>query len=676
MVEYVDNWGEYKIEKRLALHKKYTVCVGRGKYTKRFLDCGCGFDIETTNINNGDSHTAYMYHWQFSLDEKVYMGRTWDSFTRFLKVINESLKTHPERGKNKKNPPKLIVWVANLGFEFQFLRKRFPVTRIFAKKKREPLTVDILDCIQFRDCLPISGGGLAYLAKNFCKTKKLSGDLDFSVIRNSKTPLTEKEQQYCINDVVILSEWGKYIINEYIRKQDYIPLTKTGILRHDVKKGVTADDYNAVRLCMPSEKLYHQMMRWLFRGGVSHANLFHVEQTLKNIGGDDYTSSYPAVMNQCYFPMSKFTKLKDSETVFEKLDTHCCMLLVTFYKITATTQHSIESESKCIRMSDEKIIDNGRLRYADFVTVFITELDFESYKLFYKWENYKLHAAYTAVRGKLPDYLLNVLNSEYVGKAELKRAGKDKTPEYAIKKTKVNSAYGMCVTKIYTEEIDYIENEWISKKVDKTYQQIISKLFLLPQWGIWITAHARHRLLNTIYKIGVDAVQYDTDSIYSKNREKYAHIFEEWNTEIKKQNMQLFPDQPLLWDLGEWDYMGNFEKFKTLGAKRYIKTQNGETDVIVAGLPKGVLQKYCDEKGVDIYDYFSDKMILNTEYANKNTHCYNDDEHSEKVVDSFGNAEFMHEYSSTAIYSAQFTLNMTAEFLALLQTIKEMRNIE
>ena len=40
----------------------------------------CGFDIETTNVLQGDKHLGFMYHWQFSLAGKgsayIFMGRT------------------------------------------------------------------------------------------------------------------------------------------------------------------------------------------------------------------------------------------------------------------------------------------------------------------------------------------------------------------------------------------------------------------------------------------------------------------------------------------------------------------------------------------------------------------------------------------------------------------------
>ena len=189
---------------------------------KKYLLIGCGFDIETTKMEKN----SYMYHWQMSYGNSVFLGRTWESFIDLIYKIKEKLKL-------KKNE-RLLMYIANLSFEFQFLRKRLPITDIMAKAKRNPIMLEIDGFIEVRDALAITGTNLATLAKNYCTTQKLVGDLDYSILRNSKTEMTEKEKEYCINDVVILKEFSEYIFNLY-GQQRFLPLTKTGILRNIVK---------------------------------------------------------------------------------------------------------------------------------------------------------------------------------------------------------------------------------------------------------------------------------------------------------------------------------------------------------------------------------------------------------------------------------------------------------
>lgn len=225
--------------------------INKGKHSKSYHICYCGFDIETTNIP--DEKRAYMYHWQFSVNDYVIMGRTWKEFLQLLDLLKKYLDLS---GKYR-----LIIWVANLSFEFGFFRKWVNVTYLFAKEMQKPLLVEVDNCIEFRECLSISGGSLAYLAKTYTKTQKLKGDLDYNILRNSKTPLIEKEKAYCINDVRILSEWSKYIFNKYIIPEKYIPLTKTAIVRKKVKKGVTKEIRKAIRICFPETlKMYNLMM--------------------------------------------------------------------------------------------------------------------------------------------------------------------------------------------------------------------------------------------------------------------------------------------------------------------------------------------------------------------------------------------------------------------------------
>ena len=178
---------------------KFTT-IGKGKYKHKYLELHCAFDIETSTLV--EEKRAYMYIWQFQINEHTIIGRTMLQFIDFLEQVKKRLYVPGVR---------LIVWVANLGFEFQFIRKYFEISEMFAKKKREPLKFLLNDFFEFHDALAISGGSLEQLAKDYTQTKKLVGDLDYSIMRNYKTLLSEKELDYCINDVVILKEFSEYI---------------------------------------------------------------------------------------------------------------------------------------------------------------------------------------------------------------------------------------------------------------------------------------------------------------------------------------------------------------------------------------------------------------------------------------------------------------------------------
>ncbi len=144
-----------------------------------------GFDIETTNINK----LGIMYKWQLSLNTHVISGRTYDQFIETLNIIKKYYRLSNEKH--------IIIWVANLGYEWQFIRKWLNVTDYFFKDSRKPLYIVHDNCIEFREALGFVGNSLKSLAKSICNTQKLDGDLDYNMLRNKNTILSEQEERYC-----------------------------------------------------------------------------------------------------------------------------------------------------------------------------------------------------------------------------------------------------------------------------------------------------------------------------------------------------------------------------------------------------------------------------------------------------------------------------------------------
>lgn len=639
------------------------VNIRGGRKPINYLMLYSGFDIETTNMS--DTKHAYMYIWQLALNDMVLLGRTWDEFTLVIRILEEY--------NNLCSSKRIIIWIANLSFEFQFIRKRFNFTKIFAKEQRNPLYAIIDGSIELRDPLPISGGSLSQLAKDYTITQKLVGDLDYSIIRNSKTSVKGVELQYCINDVVILKEWSEFVFKTYIIPQKYIPLTKTAILRRKVKDKAPKGVSDAIFACMPSEKLYHLMMKYLFRGGYVHANICNTDIILHDVTSLDLTSSYPAQMNHGYYPMGKFYRINniDSEKFNKLIEKDCCMMVITFFDIKSTTNHSIESSFKCIELVNPTL-DNGRVASADKMTVFINEIDYSLYCMYYNWDRMDIQVFYHTIRGRLPMYILDVLNEAYYNKAILKQSGKKNTTEYAIAKSNVNSAYGMTVTRMVEREVTYSDDEWGYDDSNFCYYDEVQKLVLLPQWGIYVTSHARFALLSNVYKIscnssGVidDVVYNDTDSIKLLNYDKHKHIIDEYNAKIIAKNKKLFSD-PIFYDLGTFDNEGTYDRFKTLGAKRYISEKNGEIEQTIAGLPKHILAEYCESNKLDVFKFFTSGMTLDVMFSGKLTTSYNDEPHSEDV-----GGVVMSELSSVCLYNIPFRMSLDKYYIEMINELRK-----
>ena len=658
--DLIENPKEYiKPIKLFALHS-------RGKNECRYFQLYCGFDIETYTVPS--NHNAYMYIWQLSIfgtENYAVLGRKWYEFKQVIEALKKTLSLNSKR--------RIIIGVANLGYEFQFLRHQYKWSKIFAKELRQPIYAIMEDIIEFRDVLQITGGNLAQLAKEYTETQKLIGDLDYSIPRNSKTKLTDEELQYCINDVVIVAEFMKYLFETYIIPQKFIPLTKTGLLRRQVKKGCSYNAKLEIFRCYPKDySFYKKLMLYCFRGGYTHGNIIYMNMIIKELDGFDIISSYPyAMMAYNGFPNSPLLK-EDISLFYERIKTHCVIFHAIFYELESTTPHTIESYSKCVEVSKNVVIDNGRIRYCDYCEVWLTELDYFLYEKYYKWSKIEIIEMYTSIKGRLPQYLLKPLWEAYEKKARLKAEKKSNTTEYALYKSYVNSAYGMTVTRLTEKEIALDDNnEWIIEN-NFNYEEEKRKAFLLPQWGIYVCAYSRYRLLEMLYKIQKDGkyegIYCDTDSI--KCVGDYNKLFENENKKIentmKKVCNMYNLDFSVFHDLGSWEKEFSKVKGKFLGAKRYIITdENGNTKATIAGLPKKSFMEYCKKYNKNPYDVFNDNMMMDIEVSFKNASCYNDLPHYDIVE-----GEKMMELSSVGIFPIEFTMNVNDYYLNQIEILK------
>lgn len=211
-----------------------------------FVNSPAAFDIETSSFYDHDVKCAITYEWTFGIGYikdgefrrlKTY-GRTWEQFKLLLGVVKEILGIYDKR--------RLVVYVHNLPYEWQFMRKHFSWTKVFFIDQRKPVYAICDMGIEFRCSLKLSGKSLANTANDLLKYKaqKMVGDLDYSLIRTPNTPLTQTELGYCEADVeVILC----YIQEKIEQEGDItrIPLTKTGYVRRYCKSA-----------CFPESEVY------------------------------------------------------------------------------------------------------------------------------------------------------------------------------------------------------------------------------------------------------------------------------------------------------------------------------------------------------------------------------------------------------------------------------------
>ena len=667
-----------------------------------YLNIPISFDIETSSFYEGIAKKAIMYIWTCNVNGTTFIGRTWKQFTQLLDLMTEVF------GLIKYNK-RCLIYVHNLEYEFQFMRKWFDWHDIFADDKRQPLYAVTKGGIEFRCSYRLSGYSLAKLADElrYYKTKKMVGDLDYYVIRHSNTPLTEKEMKYCTQDTQVVV---CYIQEEIDKNGDiaHIPYTKTGYVRRYCQDECLAihkqnDDVSRLkglkyRDVMQSLTLtydQYKMCKAGFQGGFTHANINYVNETLHDVGSIDFTSSYPFTMMAQYFPMSspREVEIHDMKDLEFYLSSYCCLFQVQFTNLRPlTTIENPISSSRCSYLEGYHI-NNGRVIDAKILETTITELDFDIYRNFYAWDDIRVGKFLVFYRGYLPTSLVKCLVKFYKDKTTLKGvAGKEE--EYLQGKAMLNSAYGMAVTDIVRDDLEYHQemytNEWqVGSETPvsqlKRYNTNPSRFLYYP-WGVWVTAHARHNLFKGIKAFGSDYVYSDTDSIKAINMDRHQDFIKNYNLHVREQlekaadfhgiPMSDFEPETIKGEkklIGVWDFEGTYDKFKTLGAKRYLVQKGKDIEFTVAGVNKKAIKEYMLETyGLDgVFDAFTRSLDIPAGRTGKLTHTYIDREWQGEIVDYLGERFPYYEKSSIHLEPAPFKISMLDAFWDYMCGIKQ-----
>lgn len=615
---------------------------------------------------------ATMYIWMLSVDEVVYYGRTWKEFVQFLDKLEKNCK------KRK------IIFVHNLSFEFQFFCTQLKIKEVMSRTSRKVMTCTLADYnIQFRCSLYMTNVKLAKLPEIFgLSVEKMVGDLDYSKMRHSLTPLTDKELAYCEHDCLVIYEYIKTELLTYERV-DKIPITSTGKVRKELQKLVMKDmKYRRiVRESINTRPSVYNMLIEAFAGGYTHANYIYSDEVISNVDSYDETSAYPYVLVTHRFPSKVFSET--NITTVEDMDRQYAYLVrVTFYNIRCKYYNNFISSSKCNNIVNATY-DNGRIIRADEISITLTDVDFRFICDTYDYDYYIINQAYESLYNYLPDKYINFVLDKYVNKTQFKGV-KGKELEYMKEKNKFNSLYGMTVTNMVRDDVFYDNDAgWYEKPLTDTniFEKLLEeqkKSFLSFSWGVWCTAYARDNLLRRVIALDDHVVYCDTDSIklvqgYDKS------IFEKYNKSVEDKikyvaNLLKIPfDRYCPADSkGRTHLLGVFEcetdagrnvtydKFITQGAKKYAVEKDGEIEITVSGVPKS------GAKCLHSLEEFRDDLVFDYKYTNKNTLMYNDNQAPFDLVDYNGVKYTVTDKSGVCLLPTTYKLGKALEYSNLL----------
>lgn len=644
---------------------------------ERYANVVATFDIETTTIKESECKFfkrdfGFMYIWQFYIEGYCCMGRYWDEYVEFIEKLTTRLF-----GK------RLVIWVHNLPFEFQFMRNYFKWSEVFAMDRREVVRAVSGYC-EYRCSYKLTNMGLE---KFLQKTKgvtfiKQSGKkFNYRKKRFATTELTEDELGYCFCDVAGLFQGIKTLLED----DDLcsIPMTSTGYVRREFRERCLENPaYKQHMRKIALDSITYTLCREASRGAIAGSNHLHTNRTIPEVDSFDIKSSYPYQMATKYYPQSRFIRYQakyGTEKFETLLNTMCCIIVWECKDLRLKHWESIPyiSKAKC-RAVEGCRTANGKVYLSKRIGMCCTELDFQIIREHYRFDpdSVVIHELWCAQRGMLAKPFREYLMYMFQQKTNLE----DGDPYlYAKYKNKINASFGMMLTDILNPTIEFnnkgtkVDEVWTKEEIVDIDKELLSYYknrgsFLSYQHGVWVLAHGRDDLVKGMNIVGDDIVQVDTDSV--KACDDYTEEFELLNQKIID-NAENFDVKPYSIKNGEKHYLGvwehegregcvTYEEFRTLGAKKYAVVEDNKITTTVSGLSKSA-GKWFDTNGG--LDSFKPGTIVPCEESGRTSSIYNDLVEPVTIVCC---GELVNLGSNIAINDVEYTLGITSEWLLMI----------
>lgn len=667
-----------------------------------YYDLAVSFDIETTTIENTEKPFAFMYQWQYCIEDYVFMGKTWDEFMEFSTILSHELDLSINQFDGNLLGRSLVCYVFNLSFEFTFAYAFMGelINPLFTDAYA-PLVVPTALGITYKCAYRLTNKSLEKFTKDV-PHHKLAGDLDYSIIRTPiyndvKNGLNDLELAYCYNDVKGLSEALRHRLESDPKYNiANIPTTSTGYVRKDCRRSMRKNPkckslFQQTRL---TPHLY-ELCRFAFRGGNTHANARYTDRLIgiNNFGvihHRDITSSYPFQIMTKGFPVSEFEIYNPEKStyfykdgLFEKLnklsDKWCFLIKFKIYDFEYIGNYGVPYIAKAktfTRIADKEEIktDNGRIYSAPLAMLVMTEIDMLLTLRNYKYSKIEIMEVYRSRKGLLPYELRRVCLEYYKKKCELS-GSKDPAILYERARSKelLNAIYGLLCMKIDRIEYKFEDGNYIpihhplEEMLNKFYEADSS--FLPYQYALWVTAHARADLDAGCKLIGdapnADLLYIDTDSVFY-----YGDLedeFEELNAKIKalaeKHGATAKNKKGEEFPAGIWTKEPDCLYFKTLGAKKYILSEDGKNiQTTISGVSKKIGAEFFNKHG---FDAFTNSTIIpvsgkvSAHYNTEPPHYI--DVNGVKILTA----------SNIALINASYTINIKNDYRTFIDYIQK-----
>lgn len=491
--------------------------------------------------------------------------------------VGNDIETFFERIKKEANP---YIYFHNLKFDGEFILY-YLMTHDFEyvesnEKRNKTFSTLISDMglfyqievyfevgkktkkVTFIDSLKIINQSVESMPKTF-KIPENKLEIDYNEPREVGHKLTEEEEAYVKNDVVIVAKALKYLFDMGLTK-----MTAGSNALSEYKEIMKLNRFR--NLYKPLNYEIDKDIRRAYRGGFTYLNPVYKNKEVKEGEVLDVNSLYPSVMYKEMLPFGE-PFFYEGKYVEDKVYPLYIQRLTCSFKIKEGKIPTIQIKHSRF-VDNEYLLDSGIEPVALTLTSVDLKLFLEQYDV---WDlHYESGWKFKAMRGLFTEYIdkwIKVKNEATIsGNKGIRQ----------VAKIMLNSLYGKFATSLDVQEkIPYLENDIVKYKLG---EKETKDGVYLPM-GAFITAYARDKTIRTsqaikdysIKKYGVDMYCYsDTDSIH---------------TILPIEELKMFCEIDDV-KLGAWKHESHFTRAKFIRQKTYLEEINGEIQITCAGLPQ------------------------------------------------------------------------------------------
>ena len=638
-------WSDYDYS---HLYDIITGYQRHGNQTQTYNDIIIMADTETSKSPEPDNDENHIVAWTISA--RAY---NCNLFTLWGQKPTHMIECMTRLAQNMHGHTTIFFW-HNLSYDWQFIKKfcfdkwGYPIHQLNTKPLY-PINIEFENGITFHDSLILAQRSLEKWAVDMAvEHQKAVGFWNYDKIRNQNTQLTIDELIYIEHDTLAGVECLDAMRIQLNKKSWQLPFTATGIVREDIYKlGKLNRAKDRFYRAVPTFEQYLKL-EFCFHGGFVHANRDEIG-FINPAECYDIASSYPFVMLSEKLPCERFTHIPDCkiDNIFRQSSDYAFMFKLVLVKPQLKSENIVMPAlqfSKCVK-SINAILDNGRVLTADYIEIYLTDIDAQIIMQQYDYLAHICVDVWTARKDYLPRWLTDYIYNLFVQKCQLK--GGDPVA-YSIAKSRINSIYGLTVQHSIRDNIleDYATGEYDKETVDMSeeYEKYIKRQssILLYSWGVFITSYAFRNLFELGYCVSKDGLWLysDTDSCYCTEWD--MNKIEQYNN-VRKEKLinrgygAVTVNNKQYW-LGIAEFDGKYSEFVAMGAKRYAcrYADSGELKITVAGVPKKTGVKCLNN---DIRN-FKRGLVFDGETTGKLTHEYihADDIHHDSAGNEIGDS--------------------------------------